>query len=352
MNQRITDEKRLADYLEHHYHLYLKKTQPIGGVLKVQTNEGTFLLKKVHSKDQERWKLIKELSICLQDRFFLPAPILTQSGRMTFDGFHHRYVLLPWIPGKSPSLVHSKDWGRLSRHLAWFHQSTKNFEPKGSAYRKYRHAGKWSAEWKNAYRQLELFQLAARWTGKPTKTDQSWLEVADYNLCLMENLLKYLEKIGGDSFVKQSTQYGQVCHGNLHRRNFVVDQSQQIFLIDWNRAILDVRARDIAQWLLYAYGKTRSRRIITNILHNYQKHSPLTDEEYSLVYLQLLYPTRLIQVLRNIYADQTLPITAGAPSIYSATKWEESKIQFIRKFVRILQEDFHVTIPQIEWLNR
>lgn len=352
MNQGITAEKRLADYLKHHYRLYLEKMESMGGVLKVKTNEGSFILKKVHSKDKERWKLIHELSVFLQNRIFLPAPIMTQSGQMTFDGFHYRYVLLPWIPGKPPSLVKRKDWGKLSRHLAFFHQSTRDFEPKGTSYRKYRQAGKWSAEWKNAYRQLELFQLAAKWTGKPTQTDQSWLEVAEYHLCFMENLLKYLEKIGGDQFVKDSTKYGKACHGNLHRKNFLMDRREQIFLIDWNQMVLDVRARDIAHWLLYAYGKTRRRDVFAKILLDYQKISPLTEEEYSLIYLQLLYPRRLIRVLHNIYADQTLPITAGAPSIYSATKWEENKIQIVQEFVRILQEDLHISIPQIEWLNR
>lgn len=346
-----TEERRLADYLRHHYGLNVKKAKPIRGILQLQTDIGTYVLKRVHPRGKERWKMIAELAAHLGTRFPIPTPISTQTGQITFDGFHDKYVLLPWIKANPASFRNKQDWIRLTRELARFHQYSKSFTPT-HPYRKLQQIGKWQTEWKHAYRQLELYQLAAKWTGQRTETDESWLEVASYSMGIMENLLKYFEKIKGDQCCFDSAKQGKVCHGNLHPHNFLVDEKNQLYLIDWNQAIFDVRSRDLAQWLLYAFHRTGSRQILTRILQSYQHISPFTEEEYALIYARFLYPERLIGVLRNIYEDQTLPITAGAPSIVLASKVEEQKLGLMKLYPKLLEEEFAVHIPQIEWLSK
>lgn len=355
MNQeeitQLTGEKRLVDYLWHHYHQKLLKVKPIRGVLRLKTDKGTYVLKKVDPKDKARWKLIDELAAALHGRFVIPAPIKTMSGQLIFDGFQNKYVLLPWIKGSRVRLQKKREWKKISRRLALFHWSSKDFTPTHS-YRKYQQSDRWYQKWKNAYRQLELFQLAAKLTKQPTEADQSWLEVASYSLTVMENLMKYFDKIDGKKCIKEISKQGKVCHGNLNRHNILIDPDQQVQLVDWNQVTLDVRTTDLAQWLQYAYRRTGSSEILAAILHGYQQISPLLDEDYALIYARFLYPDRLIKVLQQIYEDQTLPITAGAPSIYTAAKWEEQKVRLLTRYPIMVQNYFGVTIPQIDWLKR
>lgn len=348
---QVTGEKRLVDYLRHHYERQLTSVKSLRGALKLKTDQGQFLLKKVTATDKERWRLVEELSHALQERFSIPAPVRTQSGELTFDGFRHRYVLLPWIQGTEISLRKTRDWGSMSRRLAQLHQASKTFKPK-HAYRKFQRVGKWLGNWKNAYRQLELFQIAAKLTRQPTETDESWIEVAGYSMSVMENLLKYFEMIDGTQVIKATSKEGKVCHGSLHRHNVLVDEQRQIHFIDWNQAALDVRTTDLAQLLLYAYHRTQSPEVMATILREYQQIAKLREEEFALIYARFLFPQRLIRVLQRVYADQTLPITAGAPSIYSAAKREEAKIGLVKCYVQMLQNEFDLTIPQIAWLNR
>lgn len=345
------EEKRLNDYLKHHFGLHVKKVKPIRRILRIKTDMGTYALKRVHPREKERWKMVTELATHLGSRFPISAPIATRTGQLIFAGFHHKYVLLPWINAEPVSLQNKTEWVRLTRKLARFHHYSQTFTP-AHAYRKLQRIGKWQAEWKHAYRQLELFQLAAKWTRKPTETDQSWLEVAGYSTGVMENLLRYFEKIKGDQCCLESAKQGKVCHGNLHPHNVLADEQKQFYLIDWNQAVFDVRTRDLAQWLLYAFHRTRSGEILTILLRSYQQISPLSEEEYALIYARFLYPERLMRVLRNIYEDQTLPITAGAPSIVSASKAEEQKLGLMKVYPRLVQEAFGVKIPQIEWLSK
>lgn len=344
------DEKRIVDYLKHHYGLYVQKIQPIRGILRLKTDLGSYVLKRVQAKDQDRWRMIAELASYLGTRFPIPAPVVTRKGKLTFDGFHDKYVLLPWIKAEPVSFQSRQVWEQFTRKLARFHQYTKSFNPTHS-YRRLQQIGKWQIEWKQAYRQLELFQLAARWTQRPTETDQSWLEVASYSLGIMENLLKYFERVDGDACCVRSMKEGKVCHGNLHPHNFLIDEKGKLYFIDWNQAVMDVRSRDLAQWLCYAFFRTKSREIIKIILRSYQEVSQFSETEYALIYARFLYPERLIKILRDIYEDQTLPITAGAPSVLAASKIEEEKLGLLKLYPELIQEEFAVNIPRIEWLK-
>lgn len=346
-----SEEKRLADYIKHHFGLSIQEAKPIRGILKLISPSGDYVLKRTHSKEKERWRMIVELAAHVGIRFPIPAPIPTQTGQLIFDGFQHSYVLLPWFKGKNVQLRRSEDWVRITQQLAFFHQVSQSFQPT-HAYRKLHKLGKWQADWKHAYRQLELFHLAAKWTDQPTQTDQSWLKVAHYSLGMMENLLKYFEKMKGDQCCIESAKKGNVCHGNLHPHNMLMDDQDQFFLIDWNQAVLDVRTRDLAQWMLYAYYQTRSPELLIYLLQAYQQVSPLMEEEYALIYVRFLYPERLIRVLRSIYEDQTLPITAGAPSVIFASKVEEQKLELMKKYPELIQSAFGVNIPVIDWISQ
>lgn len=344
-----SEEKRLADYVHHHFGFTIKKAKPIRGILKLTSDLGCFVLKKATANEKDLWRMIADLAVHLGLRFPMPAPVPTKTGQLTFDGFHHKYVLLPWIQAGSLSLDCKQDWIQITQHLANLHQYSQSFQT--HPYRKLQKMGKWFADWKHAYRQLELFYLAAKWADRKTKTDRSWLKVAHYSLGIMENLLRYFDKIKGDQCCLESAEKGKVCHGNLHPHNMLRDEKKQIYFIDWNQAVFDVRTRDLAQWLLYAYYRTKSPELLISLLKAYQQVSPLLEAEYALLYARFLYPERLIGVLRDIYEDQTLPITAGAPSILFASKVEEQKLGLLNSYPELIQKEFGVTIPTIDWIN-
>ena len=345
------EEKRIADYVKHHFGFEIKKAEPIRGIIKLTSNMGTFVLKRVAASEKELWKMIAELAVHLGIRFPIPAPVPTKAGQLTFDGFQHKYVLLPWIPAKTVQLQNEEDWRQVTKQLAYLHQYSTSFRPV-HAYRKLQRVGKWQADWKHAYRQLELYQRAAKWADEQTQTDQSWLKVAHYSMSMMENLLRYYEKIKGDQSCRETVERGKICHGNLHPSNMLLDHKRQFYLIDWNKAVFDVRTRDLAQWMLYAYYRTKSQELLATLLRAYQQISPLLEVEYALIYARFLYPERLVGVLRTIYEDQTLPITAGAPSILFASKVEEQKLGLMKIYPEMVQKEFGIHIPIIDWISK
>lgn len=350
-----TGEERLEDFLKHHYGIRLQGAEPIRGVLKLETDHGRFVLKRVRRGEKDRWRLIDELAKHVAraepDQNRIPSPILTESAHPYFNGYRYSYVLLPWIEANPISLNTAESWKNASRALASFHQSTRGFVP-AYLYRKYQHTSKWLYEWDRAYRQLEVYQLAAKWATSPTRADLSWLDTAAYTTGMMENLLEYYHKIDGDNSCRSSIQHGKVCHNNVHRHNLLTDQQKQTHFVDWNEMVLDVRTRDIAQWLLYAYGRTGSQAVLTSIIQGYQEVAPLDESEYPLIYARFLFPEKLFKVLESVYQEQTLSINSAAPTIHQAAQMEEKKVGLLRQYTALVKDHFHITIPQIDWISR
>lgn len=350
----LTGEERLDDWLSLHYGLVLRSVEPVGGVVRLETDQGSYGLKRVRIGEKDRWQGIRELTDFLSDqpnrKIIIPQPILTQRRKTYFEGYRFPYVLLPWIDGVAPLLTKASVWRNLSRDMASFHLSTSKFTP-AKIPEKWNRLTNWESWWTRVYEQMEIFHLAANWTSIPTEMDETWLNISSYSMGIMENLLKYYERIDGKKLCEEAAAYGKVCHGRWHKDNLLIDPSGVTVLLDWNEAILDVRAADIADWLLYAYGRTSSREVMKIILSGYQEVSPLTEGDYALIYARLLFPDRLIRHLQNVYLNQSKPRDTTIRQIRKAIVIEEQKIKVLSDYAQLVRNHFQKTFPEIDWIH-
>ncbi|QKI81337.1 phosphotransferase [Kroppenstedtia eburnea] len=349
-----TGEARLPELIQHHYGIRLKEVRPVGGVLRLDSDQGVFALKRVPVREELRWKLIRELADYLPQsgEGSLTGPIRTQRGGVTVAGHHHRYVLLPWIPGEIRDLREGGGWEATARALAGFHVSTKGFSPSRSAASGWVHTGHWRRIWRDLTRQVNMFKLAANLSGEPAPVDQLWLRQCAYAEGMLETADRYFERLGGDRTVVATRKGGEVCHCNIHRRNLIWDPEGKVRLIDWNRAVLDVRSRDLARFILYSYGRTGSCEPTTAILKAYQETAPLEEVEYALIYAQLLFPHRILRSLQRIYQEQKIPPHLAKGHLSSVMTTEDRKEGLLREFPRLIRRDFNVSIPRVDWLDR
>ena len=70
-----TGEARLPELIQHHYGFRLKEARPVGGILRLDSDQGVFVLKRVPVREDLRWNLLREL-----------ADYLPQSGEGLLTG--------------------------------------------------------------------------------------------------------------------------------------------------------------------------------------------------------------------------------------------------------------------------
>lgn len=345
-----TDEPRLLQVLDYRYGLQLRDAQPVGGVLKLSTDRGVYALKRVRDREEKRWQLVEELAKHVEaaGEIKIPIPQKTRQGQRTFAGFKRSYVLLPWIDGEHRPWE-QKGWTRVAEHLARFHLATKGFAP-SSSLPGLSHAGGWKKIWSRMQQQADMFKLAADLGDEYAPVDRLWIKQCTFAEGMLETSLRYLEKVGGDELVTETRRTGEACHLNIHSKN-VLWQGEQPRLIDWNYAVLDVRARDLARYLLHAYGRTGGVEAVTSSLKAYQDYSPLEDGEYALIYAQLLFPHRLMRSLHKIYQERKVPAHLAKGHLSASIDQEEEKLQFLRRFPAAIKQEFGVHIPEVDWLK-
>lgn len=344
-----TGEPRLDVLLEHYYDLRLQSAEPHAGVLMVETDKGSYAVKRMRNREETTWSLIERIADHVkQAGFIIPVPVRTQQGKRTFPGFAHRYLLLPWQEGHPVEKWDSDEWLQVSRHLALFHTATKDWNLEEQRVPCF-HLGKWTELWRECRQKMTIFQMAADLASERQEMDDLWLNHTTFVDTMAENAVQYLEKAGGDRICLDMSECGKACHGNLHRRN-LLRTAEGVQLIDWRHLVVDVRARDLAQWLIYAYGRTGHPEIVVPLLRAYQSVSPLKEEEYQLVYAQFLFPHRIAHILYQIYDRQKYSAHQAAVYLNEAVKVEEKKLALIRRFPDLIRDAFGVAVPKVDWL--
>lgn len=350
-----TGEERLLELLTHHYGLEVTTAQPIGGVLKLETEQGPFVLKRIRMGELDRWKLLDEVATYLEDGQktvqILAAPVKTSKGQLVFDGYRFRYVLLPWIEASPVRLGGKEDWAKVAQYLAQLHQSSEKFNPAGN-YQEYEWIGHWQERWMKQLQHLHIFQTAAKWTPEPNELDRIWLDISRYTIGIMENLLEYFQKIGGDKLASEFSSYGKICHNRLRQPNILETARGELHIVDWNELVLDIRAADIAQLLLHAYGRTGSPEILEAILEGYQREGKCSQEEFAFIYARLLFPEKFIRLLENTYLNQALSLDEAVKRVQPLLDMEEKKIALLEIYHSIVKEKMNVTIPQLDWIAK
>jgi Ser/Thr protein kinase RdoA (MazF antagonist) len=349
----MTGEKRLPELLEHHYGLQLREAVPVGGVLKLSTDRGEFALKRVRPGEKARWILVSELARHLaegENGPRIPEPLPTDTGKVWFEGFRFAYVMLPWLKGEPIRPDTSAEWKDVSRELARLHLSTCGFKPKKPD-KGLNVAGKWRKWWEKDLEQLNILRLAAKWTSTPTETDRAWLRMARYAMGVMENLLRYYEKIGGDEIAEKLLEYGRVNHGRLHRRNILRELDGTVRFVDWNEMTLDVPTGDLAAWLSYAYGRTGSSAVLAAILEGYGEIRPIGEEEHALIYARLLYPESLVRLMGKVYLGQSAENGPEVARVLAVSEMERRKTELLAMYADLAKQEFGVAVPEIDWIR-
>ncbi|MEW9031535.1 MAG: phosphotransferase [Planifilum fimeticola] len=346
---RWTGEERIGELLLAHYGLRLEGAVPVGGVLKIDTNRGTFALKRAGEGGESHWRGVAEVGrhLLAAEAGRIPVPIRTRSGGHTFAGYVQSYVLLPWILGKPVSYTRLKDFRDTSRGLARLHAGTRGFRPSS-----FRLRVSWPRTWERAIDRIGLYRVAVDWSGSAGEADAAFRDAAPYAEGMAENALRYLHRSGVDPQAPEIASRGLVCHGNLHGGNLLRDERGAVRFIDWNRMAWDARARDVAQWLLYAYGRTGDLDLLAVLLTEYQRADRLMEEELCLIYALFLYPHRLMRVLDRIYGEQSLSPDRALFHLAQAVAVEEKKLPLLRRFPDLVEGTLGWKIPRVDWLER
>jgi len=253
----------------------------------------------------------------------------TRAGRRLFarraDG--SRYILVPWISGRWPSMHSHADLRACGIALAKFHRAA----------RRARSAGVGAINltaWLNIHRyEHSLMSRLLRKAASQRKKlpVEHWLqthraEILTYSIAAR----KLLRKIG----YRKHRHLITLCHGDVGPTNLIMNK-QGIHFIDFETLCINYRAYDLYR-MIYNSCKDHgwSFSIAKSFLDGYQRVSRLEQADYAMLAALLRFPRTTYLLLRLYRRSNTRQKIALNQEFKQAIKAERKIGSFLKKLSR------------------
>ncbi|MEN9405791.1 MAG: hypothetical protein RLZ12_75 [Bacillota bacterium] len=348
-------EVELEQLLKVNYNLRIKQIDHLERGIKVTADLGNFLLEPVASGTEDKWQIVSDLYQHVAENaeafFQLHSPRITCAGKPYFHGYHGTYLLLPWLNGEPFYLTKKGYWGRVACSLAQFHMAGKGFKSSSFFSRKAT-ARCWKSQWQTMLQKLELYRLSVGLAAVPSSFDKMWTEQFDYIFAMLEDALKYYDKQGGDKTYRSLSELCNICYGNVREKNLWLMPKGELRFLNWSNVYIDLRAQDIKDLLIYAYGRTGSKSLITYLLKSYTGIYQLKEKELHLIYAAMLYPERIMALLDAVYNREMIAEQDALMRLTKVLQFEERKLKLLRIYKEIVNKELGLPLSGVRWVHK
>lgn len=259
-------------------------------VFLIITKNDRFVLKLLSYPTMETGFITDCMTYLSQNDFHRFNEIIpTAEGKPT-GRYQNRFTLLcKELSGKVPSYKKTDDIIAVASCLADLHHAARYFVP----VHRYGERIKWGTMTDTIDRSKnELIFFRQQLTAKKKKNDfdTAFLKHCDFFIDEAETASAALQSFY-PQLCEENINFGGFCHHDPAHHNFLIDRQGKAAAFDFDYAIADLKAHDVAAFLLKIL-KTNHWEIKPALiaLNTYQTLFPLSPKENQFIYLLLTYP--------------------------------------------------------------
>ncbi|MGG4146296.1 CotS family spore coat protein [Paenibacillus algorifonticola] len=262
------------------------------------TSAGTKILKKAPVSKQRLLFLLQAIRHLQKNGAPIPRMVATTDGKdYAEDSSGSCYVLSDAAEGESPSYA-TGDLLLIMKELGKFHMASRGFQSTYTTNER-EHLGSWGRSYAKHLDQLERFKgmaLSSR-SGKSGSISSS---SSEFERLFLLHVDKFIDQGKAALHLIQSSPYTNwvnkvavqrnLCHQDFAAANLIKTR-QGLAIIDMDSLTFDLPARDIRKIfnkVMKKHGWSSSKAI--SMLRAYREVHPLSAEECSVIYADLLFP--------------------------------------------------------------
>jgi len=303
-------------------------------VWKLATDRGAKGLKKI-TKGEARLRYIHSVQEHLVDRGLRTVVrfIRTKHGLpYAFGEPGVQYVIFDWIEGKPPDLTKPEQRQAVTKKLAQLHLVSEGLQPlPGSA--NVDNWGNWIKKFQ--YRCVEMLEnaLIAGRKESPGEIDSLYNRHLRYYYQQGLEAVSILDTPQYRELAKKEAASGCFCHRDFGARNLLLDYQWQIYIMDFEHAINDLRIYDLGRFMRTLVSRNQwSWELGREILDTYTSIRPLTPEEKQVLTAFLTFP-RLFWLYSGRYYrdDQEYPVKEIQRKFKMCLEEEGQRVAFLNQ---------------------
>lgn len=302
MNQQFID--KIISF----YPCEVEKVTPIKNksgrtTFELDTTQGEKIL-KLFQMPAKRIRFLGEAHLHLQENGLPIVPIHLTTNNGISVGVENTFCLMyDKKMGKEITYYSVDQMKKLSSFMAKFHHASIGYELSSESKKRTR-LGKWHKLYRWKLQELRGYKQIAQ-SLEQDEFSQIFLQHVDVMLERGELALKALDNSCYEEWTKEVMDLGQFCQQDFTVARFT-EIDGEIWMKELHSITYDLPIRDL-RILLNKIMKKLSvcdKELIIQLLQSYQSVSPLTKEQYELLWIDLAFPHQFCSVAHKYFLQQ------------------------------------------------
>ena len=291
--------------IERQFDIKIEVLKANKGVYYLKTNKGERCLKKINYGPQKllfvygaKEHLIKN-GFNMVDRYFLniegePYALVNED----------LYTLSEWLEGRECDFHNMEEVKLAAKTLARMHEASKGYDPPENSKLK-SDLGRWPHLMEKRIKSLDKMRDMIRKKNNKSDFDLIYLKSMEFYKEMGKKALDTLQKSSYYELCSIAEDEKSFCHHDFTYHNIILDKENDVHVIDFDFCKREVRTFDISNFMIKVLKRVDwDINFAKAIIESYNSVSPLSKEEYPVLYAYLQFPQRYWRLANRYYYNE------------------------------------------------
>ncbi|HEK9100113.1 CotS family spore coat protein [Bacillus pfraonensis] len=299
-------------------------------VWKIHTPDGPVCLKRIHRPEKKALFSIHAQDYLAKKGMRVPSIIPNKNNQLYTKHGPFLFVGYEWIEGRPFELTMQEDLEMIMKGLADFHLASIGYRPPPGV-PIFTKLGRWPNHYIKRFQQMDVWKNLAENT-KEDPFSQLYLAEIDPFILEAQHTLQRLLASEYTTWTNQLQSNPNLCHQDYGTGNSLLDPNNQIWVIDLDTVSFDLPIRDLRKMIIPLLDTTGvwNEDQFNIMINAYESISPLTAEQKKIMFIDMLFPYELYDVIRERYVRKS-PLLAD--ELAGAMEYERIKSKALNTLI-------------------
>ncbi|ASS74923.1 hypothetical protein CIG75_07960 [Tumebacillus algifaecis] len=311
------------------YEVEVKKAQPVRKVVRFTAPQGEYALKKFNLSAEELRFSLAAMEHVKEKGFPVPGVLKSREGELFVERDGAKYFVMEWLEGRESKYAHVLDLALAARGLARFHLAAQGFEPPFCAGKV--QWGTWMGHFLERIEEMRDWTVLAEQGG--SVFDRMFAEQVAYCIQEASRSVELLLSSRYEEITKLEWGLKGFCHHDYAHHNVLITADKNISLIDFDYALCDIRAHDLASLLLRNMKSVKwDSRTAYFIIKSYFEEVRPHDGEERLLHAMMRFPQDFYEAGYFHYVTKNRPPDHLEGKLRKWSEQRERRERFLNEF--------------------
>lgn len=291
--------------IERQFDIKIEVLKANKGVYYLRTNKGERCLKKINYGPQKllfvygaKEHLIKN-GFNMVDRYFLNV-----EGEPYALVNEDLYTLSEWLEGRECDFHNVEEVKLAAKTLATMHEASKGYDPPENSKLK-SDLGRWPHLMEKRIKSLDKMRDMIRKKNNKSEFDLLYLKSMEFYKEMGKKAFDTLQSSAYYDLCSVTEKEKSFCHHDFTYHNIILDDNNDVHVIDFDFCKREVRTFDISNFMIKVLKRVDwDINFAKAIIESYNSVSPLSKEEYQVLYAYLQFPQRYWRLANRYYYNE------------------------------------------------